>query len=213
MSTDLSIYRLLSELMQRSWIIDPLDLRPYDFPRGLKLQANRSLREFPIVVHSCSSGLITKKHTLDSAPLDHLVFFFLLRPHPAVKIKMIVSGLCSSFHARTNQIAASRYCCMHQSDRGIRDSLLHQSDRDNTSYTEYVSSFYFFPAPASFLVRAFLVFVKIAYMIGILIVIIWLYQATNHARLKKSFISNNNCLFSLLFWTLKTLFYSEIRDI
>ena len=44
---------------------------------------------------------------------------------------------------------------MHQSDRGIRDSLLHQSDRDNTSYTEYVSSFYFFPAPASFLVRAF----------------------------------------------------------
>ena len=102
---------------------------------------------------------------------------------------------------------------MHQSDRGIRDSLLHQSDRDNTSYTEYVSSFYFFPAPASFLVRAFLVFVKIAYMIGMLIVIIWLYQATNHARLKKSLISNNNCYFSLLFWTLKTLFYSEIRDI
>ena len=58
---------------------------------------------------------------------------------------------------------------MHQSDRGIRDSLLHQSDRDNTSYTEYVSSFYFFPAPASFLARTFLVFVKIVYMIGIFI--------------------------------------------
>lgn len=58
---------------------------------------------------------------------------------------------------------------MHQSDRGIRDSLLHQSDRDNTSYTEYVSSFHFFPAPASFLARIFLVFVKIAYMIGIFI--------------------------------------------
>ena len=52
--TDLPIYRLLSELMQRS----------------LKVQANRSFRDLPIVVNSCSSGLITKKHTLDS-PKNH----------------------------------------------------------------------------------------------------------------------------------------------
>ena len=50
-------------------ICSPLDLRLCR-PRSLKVQANRSFRDLPIVVNSCSSGLITKKHTLD-APKNH----------------------------------------------------------------------------------------------------------------------------------------------